>query len=202
MPKRRMPRSAATLTTSRLVDVPMVVPMPPIRVASPMGIRMPLGELAVRRHTLMSMGSSRTTIGVLLMTADSAAATTSVTRNDRNGSLPQKRLSIRPTGSSAPVRMRPWPSTISAQTAISASWPNPEKSSTVRKPSNGNSENPRASTASSPRLVTSRRARSRLNSASATTVVSMAASACMLGTSGMAQLSRENGGVREGAVEV
>ena len=38
-----------------------------------------------------------------------------------NGAFPQNRPSIRPTGSRAPVRTSPWPRTMSAQTAISAS---------------------------------------------------------------------------------
>ena len=38
MPMRGSPRSAATETTSRLVEVPMVVVMPPMRVAKPIGI--------------------------------------------------------------------------------------------------------------------------------------------------------------------
>ena len=121
MSNRGSPRSAATLTTKRLVDVPMVVPMPPINVAKPMGIKIFAGEVDVRKQTLMRMGKSSTTIGVLLMNADNTAPTTSVAAKDKNGALPQKRPSNRPTGSSAPVVTNPWPSTMSAQTAINAS---------------------------------------------------------------------------------
>jgi hypothetical protein len=125
IPKRSRPRWFATLTTSRFVDVPMVVAMPPTRVAKPMGRRMPDGDDDVRRQTLMRMGSSRTTMGVLFTNADSTAPTMSVIRNDRNGARLQILPSNRPTGSSAPVRTRPWPTTIRAQTATSASWPSP-----------------------------------------------------------------------------
>ena len=41
MPKRVMPRSSATLTTSRLVEVPIVVVMPPTMVANAIGISTP-----------------------------------------------------------------------------------------------------------------------------------------------------------------
>ena len=185
MPNGGRPRFAATLTTSRLVEVPMVVHMPPIRVAKPIGIRILLGDEAVRRQTLMRMGSSSTTMGVLLMKADSAPAISSIAAKERMGDLTQNWLSRRPKGSSAPVCMRPWPRIMRAQTAISASWPKPAKNCAARKLPNGNRVNPAAKTASSPMLAFSSRAPLRLNSASASTVSSMDAKACMLGISGM-----------------
>ena len=85
----------------------MVVAMPPTSVAKPMGISTPEADVSVRRHTLMRIGSSRTTMGVLLTNADSTAPTTSVARKERNGALLQTRPRRRPTGSRAPVATRP-----------------------------------------------------------------------------------------------
>ena len=51
MPMRRSPMSAATDTTSRLVEVPMVVAVPPISVANPIGISTADGEVpGAQRH--------------------------------------------------------------------------------------------------------------------------------------------------------
>ena len=48
MPKLRTPMSRATDTTSRLVEVPMVVAMPPISADRPIGMRMPEALVPVR----------------------------------------------------------------------------------------------------------------------------------------------------------
>ena len=69
MPKELMPKSFAALSTSRLVDVPMVVVMPPNRVASPIGINMPDAFVFVLTATETKIGSNKTTIGVLLIKA-------------------------------------------------------------------------------------------------------------------------------------
>ena len=85
MLKRSRPWSWAIATTSRLVDVPMVVAIPPTRVASPMGIRMADGANLLRTATPTSMGRSMTTMGVLLRNALSTPLATSVTRLARQG---------------------------------------------------------------------------------------------------------------------
>ena len=72
----------------KLVEVPMVVAMPPTRVAKPMGIRILLGDLLVRRHTDMRIGSNSTTMGVLLIKAERTAPITKVSSNDSTGSRP------------------------------------------------------------------------------------------------------------------
>ena len=128
MPNRSIPSDAAMLTTSRLVEVPMVVAMPPTSVAKPIGISTPAADWPVLRHTLINMGSSKTTMGVLLTKADSTAPTTSVAAKERNGMRFQAPARKRPIGSRAPVRTRPWPTIISPQTATSASWPKPKNS--------------------------------------------------------------------------
>ena len=69
MPNRSIPMSAATATTSRLVEVPIVVPIPPTKVAKPMGNRMPEVGLWFRMAAPISMGSIKTTMGVLFIKA-------------------------------------------------------------------------------------------------------------------------------------
>ncbi len=83
--KRRIPRSAATATTSRLVEVPIVVPLPPMRVASPIGIKEVEADPPVRNATLTRTGSSITTIGVLFMKALNTPVKTSVASNEDEG---------------------------------------------------------------------------------------------------------------------
>ncbi len=115
-----MPMSAATLTTSRLVDVPMVVAMPPRMLANPMGISVPVGETPARMPMPTRMGNISTTIGVLLMKALRKAVIMMVNSRESIGPLRQTLARNRPTGSSAPVRIRPSPTIISAHTAIRA----------------------------------------------------------------------------------
>ena len=135
MPNCSSPKSLATATTSKLVDVPMVVAMPPTSVAKPIGISTLVAGALARRQALMRIGSKRTTTGVLLTNADSTAPTTSVASKERNGARAQARPSALPTGSSAPVTTIPCPSTINAHTEMSASWPRPKKRSEGSTPS-------------------------------------------------------------------
>jgi len=93
--------SDATLTTSKLVEVPIVVVMPPNNVAKPIGIKMPDGELLVRIATFSMIGNNKTTIGVLFTTALSSAETTNVISIDNSGLTPHSFANILPTGSSA-----------------------------------------------------------------------------------------------------
>ena len=103
----------------------MVVAMPPIRVARPMGIRMDEGCVRLRSATLTRIGSSMTTMGVLLRKALSAAATMSVSSRDIPGLARQLLAIITATGLSEPVVSSPLPTIISAAIVISASWPKP-----------------------------------------------------------------------------
>ena len=73
----------------------MVVAMPPTRVAKPIGISTRVGEALARRHALMRIGSSSTTMGVLLTKADSTAPTTSVA-NNRQERHPRPRAAQEP----------------------------------------------------------------------------------------------------------
>lgn len=84
-----------------------MVAIPPTSVAKPIGMSTDAAEVDVRRQTPMRMGSSKTTIGVLLTNAESTAPTTRVARNETNGARPHIRPRNRPTGSSAPVRTIP-----------------------------------------------------------------------------------------------
>ena len=102
-----MPRSAATLTTSRLVEVPIVVLMPPTSVANPIGISTLDAGVLVRSDTLIRIGSSSTTIGTLLTNALSTPPITSVNSREIDGAAVHARASSLPTGSSAPVRTSP-----------------------------------------------------------------------------------------------
>ena len=72
-------------------------------------VYMPEGESPVRTATPIRIGSISTTIGVLLMNALSTAVIRMVTSRERTGPLRQSLASKRPTGSSAPVWISPWP---------------------------------------------------------------------------------------------
>ena len=63
------PWSRASETISRLVDVPMVVAMPPTITAKFMGISMRDGERPARIASPITTGMSTTTTGVSLMNA-------------------------------------------------------------------------------------------------------------------------------------
>lgn len=129
--RRRIPMSAATDTTSRLVEVPMVVLMPPTSVAKPIGINIPEADVFVRNETLIRIGSNSTTIGTLFTKALSIAPTISVNSSESCGLIRHRRARPRPTGSRAPVRTSPCPAIMSAVTATRASWPKPRKKSTA-----------------------------------------------------------------------
>ena len=119
------PRSAASETTSRLVDVPMVVDMPPIRIAQFTGMRVCAAGTPARVASRSRIGSVSTSTGVSLTNMLSAMQTSS------ENNMPSERLKFhsrpraRAAGSSAPVMTRPRPRIIRQQIAISASWLNP-----------------------------------------------------------------------------
>ena len=119
-----MPRSAATEITSRLVDVPMAVPIPPSVVARPIGIRIFDDVMRVRSDTVIMIGSSMITIGVLLRNPLNTAHTTRVPNMASLGREPQARPSTTATGCRAPVFSRPLPRIIRQAMVTSASWPN------------------------------------------------------------------------------
>ncbi len=123
IPNLGCPRSAAIPTARRFVDVPMVVAIPPISVARPMGISVPDGAVPVRIHTATSMGNNMTTMGVLFRKALQIAPTRSVTRSASFGrSIHAPAMSVA-SGCSAPVDSMPLPTTSNAQIVTSASWP-------------------------------------------------------------------------------
>ena len=101
------PMSLATLTTNKLVEVPIVVVIPPSKVAKPIGSNNPEGLALVRIATLSIIGNNNTTIGVLLTTALSSAETTKVINTESIGLKPQSLANTLPTGSNAPVRTMP-----------------------------------------------------------------------------------------------
>ena len=72
-------------TTSRLVEVPIVVDMPPMMVASPIGNITPETGNLTRMETPTRIGISSTTIGVLFMNALRIAPAINVTSNASNG---------------------------------------------------------------------------------------------------------------------
>jgi hypothetical protein len=180
--------SAATDTTSKFVEVPIVVLIPPIIVASPIGSRMPEVEVRLRIAAPISIGSISTTMGVLFMNALSTAPTTSVASSASTGARFQKRLRRRATGSSAPVRTSACPATISAHTATSASWPKPWKNSEgFSSPSGlskGNRPKPMIRATRTNRLEDSSGIFSRVKRIKASTVMASAAMAWGLGRSG------------------
>ena len=164
----------------------MVVHIPPRMLAKPIGISEPDGDVPVRTATPIRIGNIRTTMGVLLMNALSVAVRISVSSIERIGPLRNDRARIRPTGSSAPVRINPSPTIIRAHTATRALCPNPRKKSLgcTRCPSSskGNRVNPTVSTTSTSRLVVSSGMLSRVNSTRATKIRIITAMAWVFGS--------------------
>jgi hypothetical protein len=125
----RIPMSAAMATTSRLVDVPIAVPMPPTRVARPMGINMAEEDKRLRSETVIRIGSNRITIGVLFRNALRTAQQINVPSKASLGRAAQALATMAARGCSAPVVSRPLPMIISETMVTSAEWPNPLKNS-------------------------------------------------------------------------
>ena len=137
-----MPKSAACIraaidTTSRFVDVPIVVAMPPIRTAKFIGISRRRDESPVSRASATSTGISSTTIGVSLMKPLTSIEATRTTPSPAFAPrLRHSSASLRVTGRSAPVSTSARPSTIRLQMAISASCEKPwKKASGSTRPS-------------------------------------------------------------------
>ncbi len=162
-----------------------MVAIPPTNVAKPMGIRTFDGDLLVRKQTEISIGSSNTTMGVLLTKAESTPPTMRVSSSEKTGALPHRPESRRPTGSRAPVCTKPCPNTIRAHTLMSASWANPAKKSVGLMSSKGAMANPRTMMPSRHKAVISSFSSSLLNRTKATTVRAMMATAWGLGDSGI-----------------
>ena len=127
IPNAGTPKSCATLTTNRLVDVPIVVVIPPNKVAKPIGINIPDVLVPVLTDTEIKIGSSKTTIGVLLTKALKPAPINIVPSNDSMGLSDHSLVNTWLTASRAPVLTRPCPAIIKPQTANNASCPKPEK---------------------------------------------------------------------------
>ena len=104
IPNSGTPKSSATLTTKRFVEVPIVVAIPPSKVASPIGNNVPEGERPVLKATLTKIGSNKTTIGVLFTKALRIAPVSNVKSKLNDGLILHNLASIRPIGSIAPVR--------------------------------------------------------------------------------------------------
>ena len=76
-------------TTSKFVDVPMVVDMPPIIVARPIGSNTRETGVFARKEMPTSIGIMSTTIGVSLMKALNTATATSMSRRASTGRFDQ-----------------------------------------------------------------------------------------------------------------
>jgi len=76
-----MPRSSAIETTRRLVEVPIVVAMPPIRIALLTGISVRDAGMPPREAIATRIGSISTSTGVSLTIMLSIIAITKVTRS-------------------------------------------------------------------------------------------------------------------------
>ena len=124
-----MPMSWEMPTTRRLVDVPIVVDMPPTMVARPIGIITPETGNLERSDAPTRIGMSSTTIGVLFMNALRIAPATRVVTSARTGRVDQALPTTVASGWSAPVVSSALPTIMRAQIAISASLPKPAKKS-------------------------------------------------------------------------
>ena len=143
-----MPRSLAIETTSRLVDVPIVVDMPPIRMAALTGISVCEAGIPPCCASCTRIGNNSTSTGVSLTTMLIAAASASVTNNPSQRLTRQTRVSTHAAGSSAPVTTSPRPRIINAQIVIKAWWPKPPKANASPSlgavPGSGNRNRPSA----------------------------------------------------------
>ena len=129
MPNCFNSRSRAIPTTSKFVDVPIDVDIPPIMVASPIGNMTPETAKFTRMDTPTNIGISNTTIGVLFMNALRTAAAMSVTSSASTGRVDQARPTIIASGCNAPVVSSAFPTISSAQMVSNASLPKPAKKS-------------------------------------------------------------------------
>ena len=125
-----IPRSREIPTTNRLVDVPIVVDIPPMMVARPIGSITPDTGNFARSEAPTRIGMSNTTIGVLFMKALRIAPAISVVNKATAGCFDQALLTTLASGCRAPVVSSALPTIISAQIAINASLPKPAKKST------------------------------------------------------------------------
>ena len=107
----------------------MVVDIPPIIVARPIGIITPDTGNFDRSDAPTRIGINKTTIGVLFMKALSNAPATSVVSKASTGCVAQARPTTVASGCKAPVVSSALPTIISAQIAIKASLPKPAKKS-------------------------------------------------------------------------
>ena len=103
----------------------MVVDMPPMIVASPIGIMTPDTGNFDRSEAPTRIGISSTTIGVLFMKALRMAPATSVATMASTGREAQARPTMFASGCRDPVVSSALPTIMSAQIAISASLPKP-----------------------------------------------------------------------------
>ena len=101
--KSLIPMSLAKPTTSKFVDVPIVVDMPPMIAANPIGIMTFDTGNFVRRETPTNMGINNTMIGVLFMKALKTLAVIIVNRSARTGQFIHALLINDASGCSAPV---------------------------------------------------------------------------------------------------
>ena len=115
-----MPRSTAIDTTNMLVDVPMVVAIPPISDAALSGISVFEAAMAPRMARCTKIGISRTSTGVLFTPIERRKVTTSEKSRPSCRLILNNRSRNRAAGSSAPVTTSPLPMIISAQIVISA----------------------------------------------------------------------------------
>jgi len=120
------PKSRASDTMSRLVEVPIVVAMPPMITAKFIGISRRDGEPPARSARPITTGISTTTTGVSFTKALNVIATARIASVARWRLKAQRRARTRAMGSSAPVTMSARPRTIRQQIATRASWPKPE----------------------------------------------------------------------------
>lgn len=178
-----MPMPSATPATSRLVDEPMSVMLPPRMATKESGIRNRLAAMLAREPIAEITGSMMTTSGVLFMKADSPPAAISSAAMVVSGRMAALLASLRVTPSTAPVWNSPWPTTSSASTEIRAGLAKPASSAwgmsaSAPAPSSGANwkSSIRATTAA--RAVTSMLMRSMAKPAMASAMIAKVAHMC------------------------
>ena len=130
-----MPILAAIVTTRMLVEVPMVVAIPPSKTAALTGISALEDAISPLAAIATMIGISSTITGVSLTNIDRKKASSSAVSRPSWALARNTLSSSRAKGSSAPVTTSPRPMIISAQIVISAEWPNPPKA--IARPSVG-----------------------------------------------------------------
>jgi hypothetical protein len=119
------PWEESSSATTTLGAVPISVSMPPSSEANASGISSFDGLMRARQARVTTTGSMTATVPVELMTADSMAVISMISKTSRPSPSPATRANQRPSRSATPVRNMPPETTKSAAIMITRGSPKP-----------------------------------------------------------------------------